>query len=217
MKKLLSVSIIAIAIINPFVVQAAVVNFSNFSQAGDGFYYLGNQVIWEEFKFSSNGGPYGNQLGVWQDGSVNHPIGGNANTSLMEFYAGSTTTMVKIDNGAFQLNSIDLAAWGIAQTGPLRIQFIGTKSDNTTVSQEFFLGNPGGTTPVLQTFYFGSPFTDLVSVSFTQGAYIFDMAYQFNNINVSPVPIPAAAWLFGSALAGLQLFGKRRSSTKAGP
>jgi hypothetical protein len=28
----------------------------------------------------------------------------------------------------------------------------------------------------------------------------------------TPVPVPAAVWLFGSALAGLGLFGKRRSS-----
>ena len=32
------------------------------------------------------------------------------------------------------------------------------------------------------------------------------------NLNISTVPIPAAVWLFGSALAGLGVFGRRKSS-----
>jgi len=31
-------------------------------------------------------------------------------------------------------------------------------------------------------------------------------------ISASPVPVPAAVWLFGSALAGLGVFGRRKSA-----
>jgi hypothetical protein len=197
-------------------VSAAVINFADLSQAGSGFYSYGTNLVYEGFSFSDTGGYLGqNALGVWERGSSNHPSGGDASTSLLEYYAYSITTMTKENGKAFDLNSIDLAPYDTIQSGPISVTFNGTKSDNSTVAQTFYFNNTPGSTPVLQTFFF-SGFNNLVSLSFTQGnSPALSQAYQFNNINVteSPVPIPPSMLLLGSGLIGLGVF-KRRHSKK---
>ena len=50
-----------------------------------------------------------------------------------------------------------------------------------------------------------------------QGSFIDartnDNMYLMNSVSMSPVPVPAAAWLFGTALIGLIGFCKRRTAT----
>ncbi len=183
--------------------QATVINFSGFSAVGTGFSNLGNSVTQDGFKFTSN------TIGVWQDSSPNHPTGGTSSTSLLEYTAYMGTTISEINNSPFQLNVIDLAPWGTGQIGTMNVTFLGTKSDSSTVQQTFTVDNNGGSTPVLQHFIF-SGFTDVVGVSFTQGAYSNSAAYQFNNlivndnqINQASVPEPATMLLFGIGMAGL--------------
>lgn len=211
MNKALAALIIAVAIYNPSTVFAAVVDFSSLSENGTGFLAIGNTVIQNGFKFSSVGG-VGNELGVWKNEDSNHPSGGALNTSLLEYYAGSETTMTEINSNPFQLNAINLASWGVGQNGSMNVTFTGTKSDSSTVQQIFLVSNSGGSTPFLQQFQFSSEFADLISVSFIQGTYVGSSAYQFNNIVVNAVPVPAAVWLFSSALLGIGLIGKRRAS-----
>ena len=61
-----------------------------------------------------------------------------------------------------------------------------------------------------------SGFQNLSSVIFT--AYGGSSAYSFGidditvSDSLSPVPVPAAVWLFGTALVGLFGFGKRRKA-----
>jgi hypothetical protein len=212
MNKTLAASIIAVAFYNPLPVFAAVVDFSSLSESGTGFLAIGNTVMQNGFKFSSVGGA-GNELGVWKNEDSNHPDGGAVNTSLLEYYAGSETTMTEINGNPFQLNAISLASWGVGQNGSMNVTFIGTKSDSSTVQQTFLVSNSGGSTPFLQQFQFSSEFTDVTSVSFIQGTYAGSSAYQFNNIVVNAVPVPAAIWLFSSALVGIGLIGKRHNSS----
>ena len=41
---------------------------------------------------------------------------------------------------------------------------------------------------------------------------IYDFTFVADGTSVNPVPIPAAAWLFGTALIGLVGFGRRRKA-----
>jgi hypothetical protein len=179
--------------------QTTVISFSTLSQAGTGFRQIGNTVSQGGFSFVSSGGSFGNILGVWQDGSANHPSGGGASTSLAEYFAGSTTTMTALDSSAFQLNAIDLASWAVGQSGTMTVTFNGTKTDGSAVSQSFAVPNSGNSTPVLQHFTFGTTFSNLASVRFTQGTNAISTAFQFGNISVSPVPEPSTVWLLGSS------------------
>jgi hypothetical protein len=179
--------------------QTTVVSFSTLSQAGTGFRQIGNTVTQSGFTFVSSGGSFGNILGVWQNGSANHPSGGVSSTSLAEFFAGSTTSMTASDSSPFQLNAIDLASWAVGQSGTMTITFNGIRIDGSTVSQSFSVPNSGASTPALQHFAFGATFSNLASVRFTQGTNSVGTAFQFNNISVSPVPEPSAAWLLGSS------------------
>ena len=58
------------------VASANTINFGSLSQPGTGFVSMGTSVSQGGFTFTSTGGPFGDQLGVWQNGSANHPIGG---------------------------------------------------------------------------------------------------------------------------------------------
>lgn len=108
--------------------------------------------------------------------------------------------MSEINNNTFELYAIDLAPWGTDQYGTMDVTFTGTKSDNSQIVQTFTMNNSNGSTPVLQTYIFDG-FTDLVKVNFTQGVYIYDSAYQFNNFVT--VPLPATMVLFGSGILAL--------------
>lgn len=212
-KKKLLVALIMLGIAG--VSNASVVNFSDLSTPGSGFNSIGPTVTHDGFIFSSTDGGYGNMLGVWQNSSPNHPSGGNLNTSLAEYSAYSETTMTEKNNNLFQLNAIDLAAWGYGYFGTFNVTFTGTKPGGSTVQQVFTVDNFSGSTPVLQHFIF-SDFTDLEKVKFTQGIYTQSNGYQFNNLdvvaNITSVPLPGAIWIFGSALAGVFGLSRRKTS-----
>jgi len=184
--------------------NASVVNFSDLSTPGNGFNNLGTSVTHDGFKFSSTDGGYGNMLGVWQNSAPNHPSGGDLSTSLAEYYAYSETTMTETNNSLFQLNAIDLAAWGTGYFGTFNVTFTGTKLGGSTVQQVFTVDNFSGSTPVLQHFIF-SGFTDLEKVQFTQGIWTQSSVYQFNNLvaNQAQVPEPDSILLFCTGVAGL--------------
>jgi hypothetical protein len=194
------------------IAQAAVISFSSLSQPGTELRQLGNTVSQDGFTFASSGGSFGNILSVWQAGSANLPVGGVASTSLMEYYAESTTTMTATDGSAFQLNGIDLASWAVGQIGTMTVTFDGTRTDGSLVSQSFDVINSGNSTPELQRFEFGASFTNLSSVRFKQGRNSFSTAFQFNNLSVSTVPEPGSLALLALAAGGAALALRRRSS-----
>jgi hypothetical protein len=192
--------------------DATTINFASFSQAGTNFNALGASVTQSGFTFSSSGGGFCNTLGVWEDSSPNHPTGGTSTTSLLEYCADATTTMVQFGNVAFDLNAIDLAEWGADQAGgagTFTVTFSGTRADSSTVTQTFTVSNNSGS-PNLQHFAF-SGFTNIVSVSFVQGIFLSGTAYQFNNVVVNETTVPEPATYILVATGLLTLLGYRKN------
>lgn len=113
----------------------------------------------------------------------------------------------KIDGGAFDLISIDLANYGGGNPIPVSVTFNGLKSDGSFVTQTFTdISSPFST----QVF---SGFLNLTEVGWDIGNQLQDL-HKFDNLKLSseelsPVPVPAAAWLFGSALAGFAGFRRK--------
>lgn len=184
------------------------INFSSLSQAGSGYTLVGSPYTQQGFTFTDQlNHPPGGFL-AYQASSPDLPGSAVANTSLLEFYAGSITVLTPVvSNSVFSLYSIDLAHYKASQSpGTFSVQFDGTHPDNSTVSQTFVVDRFAGT-PVLETFNFAG-FTNLTSVSFAQGSGNNGNAYQFNNLVVSAdssVPEPGTFLLAAVSLAGLVL------------
>jgi hypothetical protein len=98
----------------------------------------------------------------------------NGSTSLFNNTINGTITLTQNEGGTFSLNSIDLD-W-LNGGGSVPVNFVGTKSDNSSVNARFDLDFSKG----FQTFNF-TEFTNLVSVSWRQESAF----HQFDNIVVA--------------------------------
>lgn len=113
-------------------------------------------------------------------------------------------------NSAFNLNSLDVGlSWSQFSTGG--VVFTGHQLNGGVLTQMLSLNK------AYTNFVFG--WTNLISVEVSGNSNFGYVAY--DNINVAPidgganaVPVPAAVWLFGSALAGLAGLGRRKSSQR---
>jgi hypothetical protein len=137
-------------------------------------------------------------------------------------YDGSTasgfqSTNVKTTTG--QLYRADLIDMG-ADLNPIGLGFTTDASDDWGWASQFMTGNESVWFYLLSNTTFGGK---------THSTSIWDKCLQeiasnkksswsitFNNVgSVTTVPVPAAVWLFGSALAGMGLFGRRSKETLA--
>jgi len=113
----------------------------------------------------------------------------------------ATFVLTQQEGQAFDLHSFDQTA---AFPGGGDVwTIIGNYAAGGTVSTNFI-------TSGLRTATFGSEWAGLESVTIianTDGA----LDYRLDNIVVSAVPVPAAVWLFGSALAGLGWMRRRKT------
>jgi hypothetical protein len=177
-----SIVFLSILTAGTMLANSVTLNFASLSQAGSGMAGQGSTVSVDGFKFTSGDSAFD----VWQSSNVNLPSLLASDTSLFEFFAGSTTTVT--DGGsAFSLDSIDLAPVLAGGNGSFTVSFTGTHPDSSTVTQMFTVNDSNPAT--LQTFDF-SGFTDLVNVKFSQGINfgLFgsqDTAYQFDNLIVT--------------------------------
>jgi len=96
--------------------------------------------------------------------------------------------------------SFDLISWDV-RIGIVDMTVTGFLESGGTVSTTI-----SSTSGALETYNFSSAWTGLTSVQFTVGD--FDV---LDNVVISAVPLPAAVWLFGSALAGLGWIRRKRA------
>jgi hypothetical protein len=80
------------------------------------------------------------------------------------------------------------------------------------ISNVAAVGNFGTTGWSTYSFVATANFTNLVFVLSNAMDWSVDSSLYIDNVTVSNTPIPAAAWLFGSALTGLVGVGKRRQT-----
>ena len=105
-------------------------------------------------------------------------------------------TLSQLGGGLFDLYSIDFAANGTYTN--LTLQVTGYLAGGGTVNSSITSGLNWATLT------FGSEWTGLDKVELLTQVGVGTDTAAFDNIGVSAaVPVPAAAWLFGSALAGL--------------
>jgi len=101
------------------------------------------------------------------------------------------------NNALFSLYSFDM---GFLEQDPMPLTVTGTYADDSEISVTYT-----SITGFLETIGMGAGWQGLKSVSFavdTSNNYPWNVPH-FDNIVVTAVPVPAAVWLFGSALAGL--------------
>ena len=115
-----------------------------------------------------------------------------------------------VDGSAFSLLSVDLAEYMVVSSfSASPITFVGTRTDSTRVSQSFTVDGladgPGGTIDDFERFYFTDEFTNL------QNVVVQGTSFSMDNLNISSVPIPPAAWLFLTGMVALIGISKRKS------
>nr|WP_229262265.1 PEP-CTERM sorting domain-containing protein [Duganella guangzhouensis] len=148
--------------------------------------WTGTSYVEDGFLLQSSG-PWGNQL-------LASEITYNNGSYAMAATPVGTTTLTSLTSPAFNLNSIDLIR--LPARRDWTVTFIGTKTDNTTVSQTITI-----TDNAWHTYSLGADFTDLVSVTWQEGVL---RLYAYDNIDVTAVP-EAETWAM--LLAGLGMLG----------
>lgn len=106
---------------------------------------------------------------------------------------------------------------GIVQLDGITMQYSGgalvaeTTIDNGFVGVVDFLAADVGFGAVDHVEFFFTDFYRVKPSSFGDTA----LTFEFDNIQVAAVPVPAAVWLFGTGLVGLVTFGKRKRENMA--
>lgn len=94
--------------------------------------------------------------------------------------------------------------WSAGTTGDATISFAGYRNSSLVQSSGDYLLQRDVITPITLN-WFG---IDYLVINSNAAIWVADNL-EFNNSDVSPVPVPAAAWLFGSALLGFAGFRKK--------
>jgi hypothetical protein len=137
------------------------------------------------------------------NGDVAAGFGPNRNTI--------TTTVTRDNGGLFSLNSLDIlplryGSWPAPTAFSFHIT--GVKADLSSFDSAFYDIDSQWHT---LSFIGSSSYENLISLSISATSDQ-PVILAFDNINVSEVPIPASAWLFGSSLLGLTSLRKKKTS-----
>jgi hypothetical protein len=125
----------------------------------------------------------------------------NVNKDLATYSGGKWTGYEKIEADFSNINLTVGNVYTVAATLPS--QGLPASGTESPVELAFAGSNPTDPRPYTggYFYYLGSSFPN---------SWFFDRTIAFTASPVSAVPVPAAVWLFGSALGGLSLFGQRR-------
>ena len=115
------------------------------------------------------------------------------------------------DGSAFSIETLDLAEFSFALPGEQQtVTFTGLKSNDTWVSQDFLIDgliDGNGNISDYETFVFSPEFTNLKQVDINSTMFSMD------NLNITAIPVPAAALLFISGFIGLTGLAGQKSRT----
>lgn len=115
-------------------------------------------------------------------------------------YLAPNTTTINISEGTFDFLS---GFWSAGLTGQADIKFEGYTDNQLVFSSNTFNLNGNYVAPIVLNWY------GIDSLSILSSADVW-IADNFEiNIHPSPVPLPAAGWLFGAALAGFAGFSRK--------
>lgn len=155
--------------------------------------------------------------GTENSGNAGNGSLGAIRTPSQSYIDGITTT----SGDLFSLVSVELAEYSVVQLGDqVTVNFVGVKADDSLISQSFtidgIIDGVGGAND-FELFTFSSGFTGLKSAYVERTNYsglydeYFVPGFSMDNMQMSIVPVPAAAWLFGSALAGLSWIRRKQA------
>lgn len=106
-----------------------------------------------------------------------------------------SVSLSTVSGQAFDLLSMDMTA--VIEGGDVVLTGFLQGGGTVSLTHTLLVGN-------IELVTFDSSWSNLTSVSFTAGAFTgFGFGMGIDDVTASVVPIPAAVWLFGSALAGL--------------
>jgi hypothetical protein len=167
----------------------------------NGFTFTGGGEIWR-MDLNPDYLPAGS--GLFMDGG-NLVSGGRIEVS-----------MTRQDGVLFDLQQMDVNMFDPAGgtlcgpcLGPDSIISAYDENDNLIAQQTVYVADGIG----FQTIVFDSGWSGISSLKYEGQEELWESSVaQINNIKVNVVPIPAAVWLFGSALAGLGWFRRRQTA-----
>jgi hypothetical protein len=169
--------------------QAAVINFEEFAPV-DRFTPVGVDTLNVEPGFVLN--KSGSGFLLWDS-----TVGSGNESSDVQIIAqdGSAVSFSQVSGSAFDLVSFDMLF--IAGNTDADMLLRGERGDGSVIELQILGSDSDG--EVWETVPLSGQLTNLTSITFTN----FSRPVQLDNIVLQAVPVPAAVWLFGSALAGL--------------
>jgi hypothetical protein len=125
----------------------------------------------------------------------------------------SLTTMQAVDDSIFSLHQLDISEFFTLDMGPaMNVTIQGNGGSNPSLyftTDGIYYDEDHPEIASFETVLFSAEWSNLSSVTFSTEE---ENNIALDNIIVSAVPIPAAIWLFGSALAGLGWMRRRKTA-----
>lgn len=142
----------------------------------------------------------GNSYNAGQNSTFSYVTAHNPGQSLLH-------TLGRSDAASFSLQSLDFHGWNNNFAPSLIVT--GNFLLGGSITQTFNITNTF--TSPYQSALFSTAWTGLGSISFSSPQNVVGV-FQIDNILVSTVPVPAAAWLLGSGLLGLIGVARKRKA-----